>query len=135
MLRIFISYHQRKSAKQAKHLHSLLQSKFPLARVFSDDQILVGDTVTEELARALFSANVYICLIDDEWEFRIWHPASYVRRELEVATLNPNKNHLLPLVIGANVDISRLPTVELPSTLGKILEKKFEAFSPTPSGL
>lgn len=133
MLRIFITYHHEKASSNAKKICDFLDERFPYAKVFLDKRDLEGGDVWEPLvAKALFTANVYICLIDGDWAWRLWHPSSWVRRELEVAILNPNKKRLFPLIMDGAKDPNHSG---LPSTITKLLENQCKVFKPSNRGL
>ncbi len=103
MARIFVSYRRKTSKEFAEKIARYLRRMFRPTRVFFDaDSIEPGSVWSQEIERHLTECEVFIAVIDQEWNpetpdnegkpYRLFEESDWVHRELRLA-LQQNQLH------------------------------------------
>ena len=125
MLRVFISFHANYGRREAEDIKDAILGAFKIAEVFVSTDIqskYAGRDWQRELGRILHSCNLFIAIIDPQWELLILRPDSVVRREIESALWNPRMVAHIPIRIG-NANIP--DRASLPESIKKFLDVEF----------
>ena len=133
--RIFLSYRREETDFPAGWLHDRLAAHFGRDQVFRDvDDIPLGASFPEVIAKAVASCDVLLALIgfqwvtitDEEGKRRLDDPNDFVRLEIEAA-LQRGVLVIPILVRGAKMP----PAQQLPASLAELVHRNALELSPT----